>query len=111
MKTLGLIGGMSWESSAEYYRIINQGVRDALGPTHSARLLLWSFDFAEIEALQHAGDWDALASRMVDAARRLETAGAEALLICTNTMHRCADLIAANVAVPCSTLPTRPGLR
>jgi aspartate racemase len=72
---------------------------------------LWSFDFAEIEALQHAGDWDALASRMVDAARRLETAGAEALLICTNTMHRCADLIAANVAVPCSTLPTRPGLR
>ncbi|EGD58739.1 aspartate racemase [Novosphingobium nitrogenifigens DSM 19370] len=100
MKTLGLIGGMSWESSAEYYRIINQGVRDALGPTHSARLLLWSFDFAEIEALQHACDWDALASRMVDAARRLETAGAEALLICTNTMHRCADLIAANVAVP-----------
>lgn len=100
MKTLGLIGGMSWESSAEYYRIINQGVRDALGPTHSARIVLWSFDFAEIEALQMAGDWDGLTARMVDAARRLAAAGADALMICTNTMHRCAPAVEAAVAMP-----------
>ena len=71
---IGLIGGMSRESSAEYYRIINQGARDRLGPTASARCLLWSFDFSEIEHLQHAGDWSALADRMIDAARRLEAA-------------------------------------
>lgn len=100
MKTLGLIGGMSWESSAEYYRIINQGVRDALGPTHSARIVLWSFDFAEIEALQMAGDWDGLTARMVDAARQLAAAGADALMICTNTMHRCAPAVEAAVAMP-----------
>jgi aspartate/glutamate racemase len=87
-RLIDLIGGMSWESSAEYYRLINQGLRDALGATHSARILLWSFDFAEIEALQHAGDWPALTALMVDAARRLAAAGAERLLICTNTMHR-----------------------
>jgi len=91
---------MSWESSAEYYRIINQGVRDALGPTHSARIVLWSFDFAEIEALQMAGDWDGLTARMVDAARRLAAAGADALMICTNTMHRCAPAVEAAVAMP-----------
>ena len=100
MKMIGLIGGMSWESSAEYYRILNQGVRDRLGPTASARCLLWSFDFAEIEQLQHDGDWPALADRMIDAARRLETAGADLLIICTNTMHRMAEAVQAAVSVP-----------
>ncbi|WP_421838558.1 aspartate/glutamate racemase family protein [Novosphingobium sp.] len=100
MKTLGLIGGMSWESSAEYYRLINQGVRDRLGPKASARLVLWSFDFAEIAALQAAGQWRALDALMVDAARRLEAAGAEALVICTNTMHKSAPEIEAACALP-----------
>jgi len=100
MRMIGLIGGMSWESSAEYYRILNQGVRDRMGPTASARCLLWSFNFAEIEALQHEGDWDGLAARMVDAARRLEAGGAEMLLICTNTMHRLAPAVQAAVTVP-----------
>ena len=100
MRTIGLIGGMSWESSAEYYRILNQGVRDRRGPTASARCLLWSFDFAEIEALQHRGDWDGLADRMADAARRLEGAGADLLMICTNTMHRLAPQVEAAVGIP-----------
>jgi aspartate racemase len=100
MRLIGLIGGMSWESSAEYYRILNQGVRDRLGPTASARCLLWSFNFSEIEELQHKGDWDGLTARMEDAARRLEAAGADMLLICTNTMHRMAPAIEAAVKVP-----------
>ncbi|MBB3951884.1 aspartate/glutamate racemase family protein [Aureimonas jatrophae] len=100
MRTIGLIGGMSWESSAEYYRILNQGVRDRLGPTASARCLLWSFDFSEIEALQHRGEWEELTARLVDAARKLETAGADILVICTNTMHRMAPAIEAAVQVP-----------
>lgn len=100
MRMIGLIGGMSWESSAEYYRILNQGVRDRLGPTASARCLLWSFDFSEIERLQHDGDWDGLTARMVEAARRLEAAGADMLLICTNTMHRMAPAIEAATGVP-----------
>ena len=100
MRMLGLIGGMSWESSAEYYRILNQGVRDRFGPTASARCLLWSFDFSEIELLQRRGDWAGLTERMVDAARRLEAAGAEGLLICTNTMHRMAAEVQAAVGVP-----------
>jgi len=97
---IGLIGGMSWESSAEYYRILNQGVRDRLGPTASARCLLWSFDFSEIEELQHKGDWEGLTVRMIDVARRLEAGGAEVLLICTNTMHRMAPAVQAAVGVP-----------
>lgn len=100
MKMLGLIGGMSWESSAEYYRIINQGVRERCGPAASARCLLWSFDFAEIAALQAVGDWDTLTARLVDAAQRLEAAGADMLMICTNTMHKCAPQIEAATAVP-----------
>lgn len=97
---IGMLGGMSWESSAEYYRLLNHGVRDRLGPTASARCLLWSFDFAEIEALQHRDDWDALGDRLVDAAQRLETGGAEGLLICTNTMHRLAAQVEAAVDIP-----------
>ncbi|MCT2401226.1 aspartate/glutamate racemase family protein [Novosphingobium mangrovi (ex Huang et al. 2023)] len=100
MKTIGLIGGMSWESSAEYYRIVNQAVRSQRGAGASAKCLLWSFDFSEIAALQHAGDWTALTERMIDAARRLETGGADMLLICTNTMHRMAEEVQAAVSVP-----------
>jgi aspartate racemase len=100
MKTLGLIGGMSWESTAIYYRLLNEGARDRLGGLHSAQLLLWSFDFAEIEALQAEGDWDGATARMVDAAKRLAAGGAAALLICTNTMHRMADQVQAAVDVP-----------
>lgn len=100
MKTLGLIGGMSWESSAQYYRLINEGVRDARGPTASAKCLLWSFDFSEIEALQHAGDWAGLEARMIDAGQRLAGAGAEALAICTNTMHLMAEAVEAAAGIP-----------
>ncbi|WP_367617259.1 aspartate/glutamate racemase family protein [Plastoroseomonas hellenica] len=99
-RVLGLIGGMSWESSAEYYRLINAGVRDRLGGLRSARILMWSFDFAEIEALQHAGRWDDAAALLVEAAERLERGGAECLVICTNTMHRMADAVQAAVEVP-----------
>ncbi|HEY4251565.1 MAG TPA: aspartate/glutamate racemase family protein [Roseomonas sp.] len=99
-RIIGLIGGMSWESSAEYYRLINEGVRDRLGGLRSARLLLWSFDFAEIEALQHAGRWDAAAALLVDAARRLEAGGADCVVICTNTMHRMAEQVQAAIGVP-----------
>lgn len=97
---IGLIGGMSWESSAEYYRLLNEGVRDRLGPTASARCLLWSFNFADLAALQHRGDWPALTTRMIEAARRLEAGGADVLLICTNTMHRMAADVQAAVSVP-----------
>ncbi|WP_375271807.1 aspartate/glutamate racemase family protein [Sphingomonas sp.] len=100
MRTIGLIGGMSWESSAQYYRIINQAVRRRLGSTHSARSVMVSVDFAEIAALQHDGEWDALAARMVEAARAAERGGAELLAMCTNTMHRVAEAVAAEVDVP-----------
>ena len=100
MRTLGLIGGLSWESTTEYYRLINQGVRARVGPTASAPLVLWSFDFAPITAMQHAGDWDGQAALMADAARRLETAGAEVLVICSNTMHSLAPAVEAVVALP-----------
>ncbi|ONG49506.1 aspartate racemase [Pseudoroseomonas deserti] len=100
MKVIGLLGGMSWESSAEYYRIINQAVRERLGGLHSAECLMWSFDFARIEALQHAGKWDEATAELVAAARRLERAGADFLVICTNTMHRMADEVQAAVSLP-----------
>ncbi|WP_457831687.1 aspartate/glutamate racemase family protein, partial [Staphylococcus aureus] len=87
----------SWESSAEYYRIINEAVRDRLGGGHSARCLLWSFDFGEIEALQVAGRWEEASALMVDAARRLERGGADFFLICSNTMHLMAGAVAASV--------------
>ncbi|HYF85060.1 aspartate/glutamate racemase family protein [Azospirillum sp.] len=99
-KVIGLIGGMSWESSAEYYRIINERVRDRLGGLHSARCLMWSFDFAEVEALQHAGRWDDATALMIDAARRLERGGADFVVICTNTMHRMADQVQAAIGLP-----------
>lgn len=93
MKTIGIIGGMSWESSAQYYAAINRGVRDALGSPHSARVVMDSLDFAEVEALQHAGDWDALASLLAASARRLEAAGADFLVMATNTMHKLAAAV------------------
>jgi amino-acid racemase len=99
-KVIGLIGGMSWESSAEYYRIINERVRDRLGGLSSARCLMWSFDFSEIEALQHAGRWQDATVMMIDAARRLERGGADFVLICTNTMHRMAAEVRAAVDIP-----------
>jgi aspartate racemase len=97
---IGLIGGMSWESSAEYYRIINREVRNRLGGVHSARSLMWSVDFGEIERLQHLGDWDELTKRMQDAALRLERGGADFVLLCTNTMHLMANEVAAAIAIP-----------
>jgi aspartate racemase len=100
MKTLGLLGGMSWESTVPYYRIINQRVRETLGGLHSAKLLLHSVDFAEIEALQHAGDWDTAGTQLADAARGLRLAGAEAIVLCTNTMHLVAPAIEAAVDIP-----------
>ncbi|MFD8786785.1 aspartate/glutamate racemase family protein [Kitasatospora sp. NPDC059599] len=100
MKTLGLIGGMSWESTAEYYRLINELTRDRLGGLHSARLVLHSVDFAEIEQLQAAGRWEEAGQVLAGAARSLEAAGADLLLICTNTMHKVADQVEAAVSVP-----------
>ncbi|MBT8197465.1 MAG: aspartate/glutamate racemase family protein [Acidimicrobiia bacterium] len=100
MRTIGLIGGMSWESSAEYYRLINQGVARELGGHSSARLVMVSVDFAEIESLQVAGDWDTAAAMLADAARSLEAAGAGCVVIGTNTMHLVADQVQAAVAIP-----------
>lgn len=100
MKTIGLIGGMSWESSAEYYRMINEQVRDRLGSTHSAQSIMLSVDFAEIEALQHQGQWDKLAEKMCHAARQLQQGGAECIVICTNTMHRMAEQVQNSVCIP-----------
>lgn len=100
MKTIGLLGGMSWESSLEYYRIINEAVRERLGGLHSAQCLLWSFNFAEIEALQMAGAWDTATARLVEAAQKLERGGAEGIVICTNTMHKMAGAVQAAVTIP-----------
>jgi aspartate racemase len=100
VRTLGLLGGMSWESTLPYYRIVNERVRQRLGGLHSARLVLHSVDFAEIEALQRAGDWDEAGAILVDAARGLRAAGAEGLVICTNTMHLVAPAIEAAVDIP-----------
>lgn len=97
---IGLIGGMSWESSTEYYRIINREVRSRLGGVHSARILMWSVDFGEIERLQHHEDWEKLTGVMTDAARRLERGGADFMLLCTNTMHKMADAITDSVSIP-----------
>ncbi|WP_190130702.1 aspartate/glutamate racemase family protein [Streptomyces mashuensis] len=100
MRTIGLIGGMSWESTAEYYRLLNEFTRDRLGGLHSARCVLHSVDFAEIERLQVEGRWTEAGEILAGAARSLEAAGADFLLICTNTMHKVADQVAAAVSVP-----------
>ncbi len=100
MRTIGLIGGMSWESSAEYYRLINQQVRDRLGPLRSAQLLMHSVDFGPVEQAQHAGRWDDAAQILVNAARSLEAGGAECVVLCTNTMHKVAGQIQAAISVP-----------
>jgi aspartate racemase len=100
MKTIGLLGGMSWESTQSYYRAINEGVSDALGGLHSAQIVLLSVDFAPLETLQHAGDWRGVAQVLGEAARAVESAGADFLLICTNTMHRVAGEVQASVAIP-----------
>ena len=100
MRTLGLLGGMSWESTIPYYRRINECVRDRLGSLHSAQLLLYSVDFAVIERLQHHGDWDEAGHQLAQAAQSLERGGAEALVICTNTMHCVLPQIQAAIRMP-----------
>lgn len=100
MKWIGLIGGMSWESSAEYYRVINDLVRTQLGGLHSAQVLLASVDFAQIEAYQHRGEWDKAGVALADVTQRLVAGGAELIVLCTNTMHKVAPQITANLNVP-----------
>jgi aspartate racemase len=100
MKKIGMIGGMSWESSIEYYRIVNQTVREKLGGLHSAKSIMYSVEFAEIEALQHQNRWDELASIMIEAARSLERGGADFVIICTNTMHKLYDEVQNKINIP-----------
>lgn len=100
MKCIGVLGGMSWESTATYYRLINEGVKARLGGLHSARLLLASVDFAQVEALQHRGDWDAAGALLAAEARNLRAGGAECLLLATNTMHKVWPAITAGLAMP-----------
>jgi len=100
MKTLGLIGGMSWESTVPYYRQINQTIKETLGGLHSAKIVLYSVDFAEVEHLQVTGQWDAAGALLAEVAQKLERAGAEGLVLCTNTMHKVADAITGAVRIP-----------
>lgn len=100
MKTIGMLGGMSWESTASYYKAINEGVKDTLGGLHSAKICLYSVDFDEIEKLQHRGQWSETARILSEAAKSVETAGAEFLLICTNTMHKVAAEIESAISIP-----------
>ncbi|MFC3997638.1 aspartate/glutamate racemase family protein [Nocardiopsis sediminis] len=100
MRTIGLIGGMSWESTAEYYRLLNELTRERLGGLHSAKCVLYSVDFAEIERLQVEGRWAEAGEVLADAARAVEAAGADLVVICTNTMHKVADTVASAVSVP-----------
>lgn len=100
MKTIGMLGGMSWESTLTYYRIINETVKQQLGGLHSAKCLLFSFDFHEIEQLQQQNDWEMATQKMVQAAQQLERGGADFLIICTNTMHKMADDVQAAVDIP-----------
>jgi len=100
MKTIGLIGGMSWESSAVYYELINLKVRELLGGFHSAKIVMVSVDFAEIEELQHKNDWEGLNHKMVNAALQLQNANADVVVLCTNTMHLCSEEIKKNISVP-----------
>ncbi len=100
MKTIGLIGGMSWESTLEYYRIINELVKEKLGGWHSAKILLYSVDFDRIVRLQHKGEWRRMGEILADIATRLENCGADVILICTNTMHKVADYVEERISVP-----------
>ena len=100
MKTIGMLGGMSWESTATYYREINEGIKQNLGGLHSAKICLHSVDFDEIEKLQHADDWDTAAMVLADGARKIEAGGANFLIICTNTMHRVASEIEQAISIP-----------
>jgi len=100
MQTIGLIGGMSWESTALYYKLINEHVRERIGKLHSAPLLLYSYDFEEIKQMQYAGRWGEAAASLAEVARRLESAGARAIVLCTNTMHKLAPEIVSAVSVP-----------
>ncbi|MFX0016201.1 MAG: aspartate/glutamate racemase family protein [Promethearchaeota archaeon] len=100
MKIIGLIGGMSWESSLEYYRIMNETVKEILGGLHSAKSIMFSYDFKEIEALQRQGKWKELTQSMTDIAKKLEESGAKLIVICTNTMHKVADEMQKNLSIP-----------
>jgi aspartate racemase len=100
MRTIGLLGGMSWESTANYYRLLNELTRERLGGLHSAKCVLYSVDFAEIERLQAEGRWDEAGEILAAAGKRLEAAGADLLIICTNTMHKVADQVTASVGIP-----------
>ena len=100
MKTIGLIGGMSWESTIPYYRAVNETIKEKLGGLHSAQIILVSVDFHGVERLQHAGDWEAAGALMADAARALQRAGADCVVLCTNTMHKVAHAIEAAVGIP-----------
>jgi len=100
MKTIGLIGGMSWESSLVYYKLINTKVKELLGGFHSCKNIMISVDFAEIEKLQHENNWIALDKLMSDAAKQLELAGADIIILCTNTMHLCSNAILKNISIP-----------
>ena len=100
MKTIGMLGGMSWESTATYYREINEGIKQNLGGLHSAKICLYSVDFDEIEKLQHTDDWDTAAMVLADGARKIEAGGADFLIICTNTMHRVASEIEQAISIP-----------
>jgi aspartate racemase len=100
MKTIGLIGGMSWESSLLYYQIINQRVKEKLGGHHSAKSLMYSVDFQEIKTFQHQGNWDEATKIMIDSAQKLETGGADLIVICTNTMHKMAQEVEESVSIP-----------
>ena len=100
MKTIGLIGGMSWESTQSYYQLLNQGIKNKLGGLHSAKIVLVSLDFAEIAVLQQQQDWPQMAEILIKAAKQVEAAGADYLLICTNTMHKLAEQVQAAVAIP-----------
>ncbi|UAA39606.1 aspartate/glutamate racemase family protein [Paraneptunicella aestuarii] len=100
MKLIGLLGGMSWESSAVYYQAINEGIKQRLGGLHSAELLMYSIDFARLEKMQREGDWQTAAQLLIEKAKRIEGAGAQCLLICTNTMHIVAEQVANAISIP-----------
>jgi len=100
MKTIGMIGGMSWESTVSYYKALNRGVKESLGESHSAKIWLYSVDFAEIKTLQHQGEWQKAAEILSAAAQKIEIAGADFLLICTNTMHKVASEVQAGISIP-----------